>query len=1024
MNMMDISKAGSPKSKLVYHENTEQLHIGTLERRNYYVPFAKGENPFAYRTMSSKLELLNGDWKFKYYDSVIDLEDDFLDMEYDRTIPVPSNWQMHGYDIPQYTNVAYPIVFDPPYVPDENPVGVYSREYVYKNNGEDKILVFEGVDSCHYLFVNDKFVGYSQISHATSEFNITPYLHEGNNTITVVVLKWCDGTYLEDQDKIRLSGIFRDVYVLSRPKERIQSYRINTKIDWASKSATITYEAKGTDCHITLCEATNQESAKTGNNEPAITGKELATANIKAGEIYTIELANPILWSAEEPYLYNLTIEAGQEVIGEKIGIREVKIDQGVLKINNTPVKFRGVNRHDSYPDTGYYCTVEQMRKDLVLMKQHNINGIRTSHYPDSPLFYQLCDGLGFYVIDEGDIEAHGCIDVYIDFKWTKPGGYGGISLLASDPQFKTAILDRTEALVTRDINRPCIVFWSLGNETGLGQNMVEAGKLVKKLDNTRILHYESTHKLDETSDEVFDVVSEMYTSPEDMQKFLENENEKRPFVLCEYCHAMGNGPGDLEDYHQAFHSSERFCGGFIWEWSDHSVIQGITEDGRIKYGYGGDFGERHNDGNFCMDALTYPDRTPHTGLLEAKQVYRPIRVSKGEKSNEFILTNMLEHTNPGDYLEMFYEISYDGVLIQGSTLDFSIEPLGNTVITIPEIEEYCNKETYIRFIFRTKTKRPYCDTGYEVCFDQLPVNEGDDVIAHNNVKSESDSGSPVTCLEETLAITISCENVKYHYNKRICAFDSIKVKDKEILQKPLQFNLFRAPVDNDVMKEDWYRAHINDWITKGYEVKVIQEANAAIITQEMSIGWSIHQPVAKMKVTYTINAAGLDIHTEANISEKVLLLPRFGIRLFVDKTFEDVSYYGYGPFESYIDKHQASYIGNFEAKVSDMHEDYVRPQENSSHFGCKRMSVSDGEVFIEFSNENGFSFNASKYTQEELASKKHNYELEESEYNVICVDYMMAGVGSNACGPKLAEKYRLPLPDIDANFHVAFCSK
>lgn len=1004
MRINEIAAAGSPKSKMIYHENPEMLHVNTLARHSYFIPFAKGQDPFAKREESESLELLNGDWSFRYFDSILDLEDDFLQVESEKTIPVPSNWQLYGYDRPQYTNVAYPIVFDPPFVPDDDPVGIYSRDYSYVKDGKDRILVFEGVDSCFYLYINDAFVGYSQVSHAISEFDITGFLKEGENKITVAVLKWCDGTYLEDQDKIRLSGIFRDVYVLSRPKKRLEDYQVKTILSKKGEPAQFELAVKGCDVQAVL-------------SDPE--GKEVCRFEVKNGEKMAVAVADPALWSAEDPKLYALTLTAGEEVIGDKVGFRKIVVENGVVKINDVPVKFRGVNRHDSYPETGYVCSVAQMEKDLVLMKQHNINAVRTSHYPNSPLFYQLCDQYGLYVIDENDMESHGCVEVYNDLTGYGSNGYQGIALLASDERFKKAILDRIEALVTRDYNRPCVVMWSLGNESGYGTNMRAAAELVKKLDDTRLVHYESTLKLDETSDDVLDLVSEMYTSTEDMKKYLEKEEETRPFILCEYCHAMGNGPGDLEDYHQTFHSSERFCGGFIWEWSDHSVILGETPDGKPKYGYGGDWGEKHNDGNFCMDALTYPDRTPHTGLLETKQVYRPIRVEKSVKTGEFVLHNLLEHVDPGTYLEGTYEISYDGVVVSGSVFEFHMEPLGSTTIEVPEVKDFEEEEAYIRFVFRTTKALPYCEKGYEVCFDQLLISEPEatELTAEKAAKDHAEQELEVTT--EPFTVTIDFGSVSYRFNKRISAIDSIRCEGREILEKPVEFNFFRAPVDNDVMKQDWYRAHLNDSTAKGYGVKVEKKEDEVILTQRQSFGWSIYQPIAYMDVKYVFSEEGVDIHCEVETGNKVPFLPRFGLRMFVSRAFENVSYYGYGPYESYIDKHQASYMGNFEAKVSEMHEDYIRPQENSSHYNCKHMSISDGDVKLTFTHPDGFSFNASKYIQEELAEKKHNFELEECGQHVLCVDYKMAGVGSNACGPQLAEKYRLPLPKFEADFHM-----
>ncbi|MCH5347959.1 MAG: DUF4981 domain-containing protein [Oscillospiraceae bacterium] len=1003
---MDISKIaapGTPKSKMIYHEDPQELHVNTLEKHCYFIPFGKEQNPFEDREKSDRFELLNGEWDFRYYDSIIDMEDDFISLPYEKTIPVPSNWQLHGYDKPQYTNVCYPIPYDPPYVPDDIPVGVYSRSYKHTPDGLNRTLVFEGVDSCIYLYINGEFAGYSQVSHCTSEFDITPLLKEGENTITAAVLKWCDGTYLEDQDKFRLSGIFRDVYVLSRPDSCLKNYTIQTKLSPDFSSAVLIFTAYG-------CDVTAKLSDASGNT--------VAEFSAERDTIAAVPIDAPVLWSAENPYLYDLTICTGEEIIGERVGFRNICVENGVVKINGRAVKFKGVNRHDSYPDTGYYASVEQMKKDIELMKKHNVNGVRTSHYPNSPLFYQLCDRYGLYVIDEADMESHGCVEVYNDFKWSWENGYNGIALLASDERFRIAITDRAEALVKRDINRPCVVFWSLGNESGYGTNMLAAGELVKSLDDTRLLHYESTHKLDDTSDSILDVVSEMYTSNEDMMKFLENEKETRPFMLCEYCHAMGNGPGDLEDYHNIFYSNERFCGGFIWEWSDHGCIMGKTDDGRIKYGYGGDFREKHNDGNFCMDALTYPDRTPHTGLLEAKQVYRPVRVQKGD-GDSFIISSTLEFENAGDFLDCRYEITYDGGKAAEGTVNFSVPPMGSAAVNIPDAAKTFDHETYIRFIFTAKKDTLFCEKGYEVCFDQIKIC---DAPAQKPAEKKA---SGITLDDSPMLVSVTVGEVSYRFNKRLSKFDSIKVNGREILDRPLEFNFFRAPVDNDVMKWDWFRAHLNDHTVKNYGVTAEKIQDGVEISLRQSFGWSIHQPIAYMDVKYMIAADGsLDIKFDGEFSNKVTFLPRFGIRLFMPKSFDKVNYFGYGPYESYIDKHQASYIGNFSANIRDMHEDYIRPQENGSHFGCKHMTVTDGRTNVRFTASEDFSFSTSEYTQEELSEKRHNFELEKCGCSVICVDGKMAGVGSNACGPALAEKYRLPLPRVSAHINIEISDK
>lgn len=993
MDISKISSVGSPKSKMIYHENTEALHIGTLDKHCYFIPFSKGQDPFESRENSTRFELLNGDWDFKFYGSIIDIEDDFISSGFDKKISVPSNWQLHGYDKPQYTNVCYPIPYDPPYVPDDIPVGIYQRSYNYSPDGNDRILVFEGIDSCVYLYINGEFAGYSQVSHSTSEFDITPLLREGENKITAAVLKWCDGTYLEDQDKIRLSGIFRDVYVLSRPKVRLENYIVKTILS-DDASAKLEFTPFGCDVTATLTD-------RDGNT--------VTNFSATDGEKTVINIQAPKLWSAEKPYLYDLTVFAGDEAIGEKVGFRKISVENGVFKVNGQAVKFKGVNRHDSYPDTGYYASVSQMKADLILMKKHNINAVRTSHYPNSPLFYQLCDQMGFYVIDEADMESHGCVEVYNNFKWDAPEPYNGIALIACDKQFEKAITDRAEALVKRDINRPCVVFWSLGNESGWGENMLTAGRLVKSLDDTRLLHYESTHRLDDTPTDILDVVSGMYWDTKEMAGFLEKQDEHRPFVLCEYCHAMGNGPGDLENYHNAFYSSPRFCGGFVWEWCDHTVPQGVA-DGRVKYGYGGDFGEKHNDSNFCMDGLVYPDRTPHTGLLELKQAYRPVRVLAGSEKGHFIFNSTLEFANAGDILDCRYEITDDSGIISTGCADIAIPPMGSTEVIIPNAAKEYENETYIRFIFTAKEDTLFCSKGYEICFDQLKICGTD----------KQTTGSSVTSFKETaLDVTITSGSTIYHFDKRHAVFDSISHNGTELLQKPMQFNFFRAPTDNDVMKGSWYRAHLNDFTVKCYDTAVTSNDTEVIITVSQSMGWSIHQPFAKLNVTYSVGCK-LNISCTAEFSNKVENLPRFGIRLFMPRSFEAVDYFGYGPHESYIDKHLSSYMGHFSANIADMFEDYVRPQENSSHYGCRYVNVSNGDICVKFTSDNDFSFNASEYTQEELAQKRHNYELEKCGSSVICIDSRMAGVGSNSCGPALADKYRV-LPEKENKLSAHF---
>ena len=994
MNLSTISAPGSARALMVYHEDPHTLHVGTLPNHAYFIPFPADADPYALREASARIELLNGEWGFTYRSSVIDLEDDFTSLAPEGRIPVPANWQLHGYDRPQYTNVVYPIPYDPPYVPDDDPVGVYYKEYNYTPDGMRKILTFEGIDSCMYLYVNGVLAGYTQVAHSTSEFDVTDLLHEGANQLCMAVLKWCDGTYLEDQDKIRLSGIFRDVYVQSRPEKRICDYRVNTYLNSEYNSAKLTVSVKGADAKVTLY---------------GLSGEVLAAGTASETAPFECEVDKPELWNAEKPTLYKMTLESEGEIIGEKVGFREIKIEDGIVKVNGRKVKFRGVNRHDSYPESGYVSSREQILKDLLLMKSHNINALRTSHYPNAPILYQLCDELGLYVVDEADLESHGSVDVFQNFRWNKPEGYGGIALLVSRPEFEDAIRDRHERLVFRDFNRPSVVMWSMGNEAGYSDAMRRSAEWIKAEDPSRILHYESIHQLDGKGDLELPIVSRMYPHVDYVRNYPDSEPTAngRPFMMCEYCHAMGNGPGDLEDYWEVIYEKDNVAGAFIWEWADHSLPLGETADGKPKYGYGGDWGERHNDGNFCCDAVCYPDRTPHTGLLEAKQVYRPVRVEKISNS-EFVLRSMLGFESAEDLMTCRYEMTECGEVIRTGDIELSLPAGGEQKIFIPETRDRAVSR-YIRFIFEQKTDTPWAKKGDVIAFDQL-------VICEENLKTPLKTASEAIKYDASpLRYEIAANGVKYTFDRRKAEMVSIVKNGKELLEKPISFNFFRAPTDNDSPRGDWYRAHLNDYDVKVYSTDLEECEDGVRITVSQSFGWNIHQPFAKGDVVYTVCRGGeLRVQAKLTMSEKVEMLPRFGIRMFLPKSFENVEYYGYGPAESYADKHRASYIGKFEAKVPDMFEHYIFPQENSSHFGCKYMSISDGSTSLRFEAAGDLSFNASEYTQEELARKRHDFELEKCGSTVLCVDSAMAGVGSNSCGPALLDKYRIPLPEVE----------
>ena len=632
-----------------YYEDLSVLHDNTMPARAYYMPASKRMDDLVeHRELSDRMQLLNGTWKFQYFDSIYDMKDAFYEDGYSvegfDEIKVPSVWQMAGYDTHQYTNIRYPFPFDPPYVPQDIPCGAYVHTFDYAKDAAapKAYLNFEGVDSCFYVWLNGTYVGYSQVSHMTSEFDVTDVLREGENRISVLVMKWCDGSYLEDQDKFRMSGIFRDVYLLKRPEKGIRDYRITTQLD--SDIARINLTAA-------FYEPT-EVRVKLEDKNGAVVSEGVIS---ESGESI-FEIVDYTLWNTENPYLYTIILETEQEVIVDHIALRKIEIKNQVIYLNGQKIKFRGVNRHDSDPVTGFTISMEQIKTDLTQMKQHNFNAIRSSHYPNAPFFYEMCDRYGFMVIDEADIEAHGPFMLYrkadTDYnrfkRWNEK--------IADDPVWEAAIVDRVKLMVERDKNRFCIVMWSMGNESAYGCNFEKALAWTKGFDPERITQYESARyrNYDVTYDYGnLDLYSRMYPALTEIEEYLEKDGSK-PFLLVEYCHSMGNGPGDFEDYFQMIQAEDKMCGGFVWEWCDHAIAHGVAENGKTIYAYGGDHGEVIHDGNFCMDGLVYPDRRIHTGLLEYKNVYRPARVvSNDAASGELVLHNYMDFDDLKDYVEI-----------------------------------------------------------------------------------------------------------------------------------------------------------------------------------------------------------------------------------------------------------------------------------------------------------------------------------------------------------------------------------
>ena len=923
-----------------YYEDLSVLHDNTMLARAYYMPASKRMDE-----LSDRMQLLNGTWKFQYFDSIYDMKDAFYEDGYSvesfDEIAVPSVWQMAGYDTHQYTNIRYPFPFDPPYVPQDIPCGAYVHTFGYARDdaAPKAYLNFEGVDSCFYVWLNGTYVGYSQVSHMTSEFDVTDVLREGENRISVLVMKWCDGSYLEDQDKFRMSGIFRDVYLLKRPEKAIRDYHITTELD---------ADIAKIDLTVSFHEPV-EVRVKIEDKNGAVVSEGVIDKNGKA----TFEIVDYKLWNTENPYLYTIIFETEQEVIVDHIALRKIEIKDQVIYLNGQKIKFRGVNRHDSDPVTGFTISMEQIKIDLTLMKQHNFNAIRSSHYPNAPFFYEMCDRYGFMVIDEADIEAHGPFMLYrkedTDYnrfkRWNEK--------IADNPEWEAAIVDRVKLMVERDKNRFCIVMWSMGNESAYGCNFEKALAWTKEFDPERITQYESARyrNYDVTYDyENLDLYSRMYPALTEIEEYLEKDGSK-PFLLVEYCHSMGNGPGDFEDYFQMIQAEDKMCGGFVWEWCDHAIVHGVAENGKTIYAYGGDYGEVIHDSNFCMDGLVYPDRRIHTGLLEYKNVYRPARVvSYDAASGELVLHNYMDFDDLKDYAEITYELSQDGLVIgKGKLSEVSILPHcdGSTTLklSIPE-----NGKVYLKLFYKLKKDILLLSKEYVLGFDEIDVSsKGAKNQQALSWLTKEVPDTRIQVQENDTEINIKGREFSYIINKRTALFDSLIFAGREYLKNPMELNIWRAPTDNDMyIKAEWKKAHYNEAYTRAYKSEVIQGKHGVTVVSQASVVAPTVQKILDVTLIWTIDAAGrigADIVVKKN--DEFPDLPRFGVRMFLDKKLTDAGFFGMGPQESYRDKHRAASHGLYRLKVSDMHEDYIRPQENGSHYDCDYVVLGNSQFRI-----------------------------------------------------------------------------
>ena len=1015
--------------EFLYHQNPDQLHVGCEKPHAYFIPYgSRKAAKAANRAASSRFITLCGEWDFRYYSSIRQVEDFTAEgwqaEGFDR-LNVPMSWQLargRGYDTAHYTNVNYPFPVDPPFVPDDIPCGLYSRSFEIDGatlEERDVQLVFEGVDSCFYLYINDQFVGYSQVSHMTSEFTVNQYLVAGKNSIKVLVLKWCDGSYLEDQDKIRLSGIFREVYLLLRDRVHLTDLFVKTTLTDDFSSATLSVELETNGATEIAYELISPE------------GVGIATGKIFAdrSQMLTLDVAAPMLWNDETPYLYELYLTVGDEHIRQEVGFRRFEIIGKVIYVNGKKVKGKGVNRHDSHPQLGSATPMDHMLRDLYILKAHNINMVRTSHYPNDPRFLELCDRLGFYVCDEADIETHGMGRLKNEKGETRWHDLTDSSL------WTKSYLDRAERMLERDKNHACVLMWSVGNESGTGLNH----RLMSQYFHSRIpdciVHCEDASrqraKYANATDpeerkqidaDYFDVQSRMYPAVDEiLRAYILNKQCQMPFFLCEYSHAMGNGPGDLEEYWQAIYQYDAFFGGCVWEMIDHSVDIGTP--GKPAYVYGGDFGNFPNDGNFCVDGLLYPDRRPHSGMLEYKQVLRPCRLTASDAANgKITLRNMRYFTSLAD-LDLVWTLERNGEVVrEGRIAGLQIAPQRNRTYVLDlgdteAMDGYC----YLNLSFRSNRSHPWAAAGYEVGFEQVELK-----AVPTECVSERSIRTAFVAEEDAGVIRVTDGQTVYEIDRVKGALTQMTSEGKQLLSSPVLPTVWRAPIDNDrVHKADWYRAHYDRLSVKCYGCEVIgKNEDSVCIEARISLGAASLAPALHATVTYRIERGeGVTVSTDVKRAYDAPFLPRFGFVFRMPAENEKLSYFGRGPQESYRDKRQASRIGRFSATVTEHFEHYVRPQENMAHTDTRWAEVGSeagqGLLITNTEKTPTFSFNCSHYSAEQLTTTAHDYELVPLEETVVHVDYEQSCIGSASCGPKLTPEKQLCAKEFSFSFRL-----
>lgn len=976
-----------------YHKDVSIIGKGVLKPRATSIPYSDiNDAKLDKRGLSPYFHLLNGKWEFKFCANEYDVPENFysedFNDEYWDSIPVPSSWQALGYDMPNYINVKYPYVMDPPHIPDENPVGLYRTIFVLPTSFEERktILHFGGVNSSFILYVNGKEVGYSQGSHMPSEFDITQFVHTGANLIAVSVYKLSATSYLEDQDFFRHSGIFREVYAYSVDKNSIYDFSVKTSLkDISVKVETVT--EKTCSVQFDLFDTNDKQVF-------SVTSKE---------NFIDMHIEGVLPWTAETPNLYTLVMSLKDakgkvcDIRTVKVGFRSISIVDGVFMINNTPVKIKGANRHDTYALTGHYVSYDVMENDVVLMKRHNINAIRTAHYPNDPYLYQLCDQYGLYVIDEADIETHG-------FHYSDPD-YD----LSDKPEWEAHFVSRAQRMVERDKNHPSIIMWSLGNETRFGKNHLSMIDYIRSVDD-RPIHFEQGK-----TDPVFDVVSEMYTKQDELDRQGAMQ-EKRPFFLCEYAHGMGSGPGSLKEYWDIIYKYPRLMGGCVWEWTDHGILA-YSEDGDPFMAYGGDFGDYPNDSNFCQDGYTTADRIPKAALIELRKVYEPVKLLEYKKQTNTVAIKNVQDFLDTSNLEAYYELTKDGLVVNtGVIKDFNLMPQETKYFNL-DFDANILGDVQLTFYFELKDGTTYAEKGYEVSRSQLILDE------KFEYKAPADK-SKLMYIETKTEYLVLGQDFKLSFSKVYGTLNSYSYKGNEyIIGKGLLEDFYRAPTDNDMhVKNTWKKYGLDRLVRRIDSYSFEKGDKQASFSVTSVFGATTMKPVLQTTSTFTVFTNG-QVTVESSYEPlnqlkefqykdgtwNELFLPRFGIAMQVPDEYEYIKWFGRGFHLNYEDFKESAVLGIYEGLVEDMSEHYEKPQDSANRTDTRWFSLKNtlGQGLF-FGGLDTFSFSAHYYDAKQMEYTKHKYQLERDGSIYLNIDYRQSGVGTNSCGPIPLDDYLL----------------